>query len=342
MSRLIGSAGRDANRAPVTFGVSTADGKTVLPIEIDPVTGQLQVNSTGGSTIPISGATTAEAVAIVDASGNQITSFGGGTQYTDAASTPTHPIGTMPIWDNGGTLSKTSLTSGLPVQPATGASFGSSSADGSGFTQNSTTGGISMGVYVASPQTLTTGKAGAIAVDINRNTLVNIATINGTAPTTAGKIDVIGTKTNNSATVSTQLGVLPAMANAAAPSWTENYDVKQSVDLSGNQRVTQGTLMAGENLTTNRINNEPVYSYLYVVTAATTQVKTGAGTLHTITVQGGTAGTIIAYDNTTASGTIIASFDSTAYPQTYLFDLSFATGLCIITAANTKYTVTYR
>ncbi len=63
------------------------------------------------------------------------------------------------------------------VSPATGASFGASSADGSTFTQGTTTGGISMGVYVASPQTLTTGKAGAVALDINRNLMVSLASL---------------------------------------------------------------------------------------------------------------------------------------------------------------------
>lgn len=55
--------------------------------EVATVTGgKLDVNATAslsGEAIPISGATTAVGVAIVDGSGNQITSFGGGTQYTE-------------------------------------------------------------------------------------------------------------------------------------------------------------------------------------------------------------------------------------------------------------------
>lgn len=48
--------------------------------------GKLDVNATAslaGESIPASGATTAVAVQIVDGSGNQIASFGGGTQYTE-------------------------------------------------------------------------------------------------------------------------------------------------------------------------------------------------------------------------------------------------------------------
>lgn len=48
------------------------------------VTGALSIS---GSTIPISGTTTAVAVGIVDGSGNQITSFGGGTQYAEGTTT---------------------------------------------------------------------------------------------------------------------------------------------------------------------------------------------------------------------------------------------------------------
>jgi hypothetical protein len=55
--------------------------------EVATVTGgKLDVNATAslaGTALPISGATEAVGVAIVDGSGNQITSFGGGTQYTE-------------------------------------------------------------------------------------------------------------------------------------------------------------------------------------------------------------------------------------------------------------------
>lgn len=62
------------------------------------------------------GSINAQAVAIVDGSGAQITSFGGGTQYTNGAATVANPVGTMPVYDNGGTISKVSTTLGLPIQ----------------------------------------------------------------------------------------------------------------------------------------------------------------------------------------------------------------------------------
>lgn len=69
--------------------------------EVATVTGgKLDVNATAslaGTAIPISGATEAVGVAIVDGSGNQITSFGGGTQYTEDAAAAANPVGTAPI-----------------------------------------------------------------------------------------------------------------------------------------------------------------------------------------------------------------------------------------------------
>lgn len=84
------------------------------------------------------------------------------------------------------------------------------------------------------------------------------------------------------------------------------------------------------------------YNNNYIVTATTTVIKTGPGLLHTITVAGGTAGTIIVYDNTAASGTVLANFSSTNAIQTYIFDVAFTTGLTIITSAATSVSVAYK
>lgn len=68
-----------------------------------------------GSAIPASGLSTAAAVQIVDGSGNQITSFGGGTQYIDGGTPPAHPIGPTLIYDNAGAWQHVSAASPLPV-----------------------------------------------------------------------------------------------------------------------------------------------------------------------------------------------------------------------------------
>ena len=54
-----GRTGRDSNRVPATYGVSSADGLTVLPIEVNPVTGGLITDTTiSGISLP-AGASTA-------------------------------------------------------------------------------------------------------------------------------------------------------------------------------------------------------------------------------------------------------------------------------------------
>lgn len=56
-----------------------------------------------------------QAMALVDANGDQITSFGGGTQYTDGAAAPANPIGTIPVFNDGGTITAVSAANPLPV-----------------------------------------------------------------------------------------------------------------------------------------------------------------------------------------------------------------------------------
>lgn len=79
------------------------------------------------------------------------------------------------------------------------------------------------------------------------------------------------------------------------------------------------------------------YSFLNVAAGqATTTVKSGAGTLHAIVFNGPATATstLIVYDNTAASGTVIGRPLATAVvaPVTVIYDLAFATGLTLITA----------
>lgn len=58
----------------------------------------------------------AQAVAMVDGNGDQITSFGGGTEYTEAGTPPTHPIGKVLVFDNGGAWQDVDSTHGFPIE----------------------------------------------------------------------------------------------------------------------------------------------------------------------------------------------------------------------------------
>jgi len=82
-------------------------------------------------------------------------------------------------------------------------------------------------------------------------------------------------------------------------------------------------------------------TYKYISGAATTILKYGAGELHTI-VNNDNSGSLIAYDNTAGSGTIIASIDLAKVLGTLTFDAPFSNGLTIVTVgAGAKITVTY-
>lgn len=136
----------DVNTFPSLLAVSNADGATPVTLWADPTTHGLITNvSLSGVSIPATGLTTALAVQIVDGSGNQITSFGtpqdnipatgltkalsvqildgsgnqvtsfGGVTYTDAAAAPAHPVGQIPVFNNGGTINAVSNTQPLPV-----------------------------------------------------------------------------------------------------------------------------------------------------------------------------------------------------------------------------------
>ena len=94
---------------------------------------------------------------------------------------------------------------------------------------------------------------------------------------------------------------------------------------------------------------EQQFSYAQMV--ADLLVKTGPGFLHTITFSQAdaapTAGTIIVYDNTAESGTIIFTSTWTIavfYPTTVTLDVAFTAGLYVgfATTADVSVTVSYR
>lgn len=84
------------------------------------------------------------------------------------------------------------------------------------------------------------------------------------------------------------------------------------------------------------------YDYKYLATAATTQLVTGSGFLHSVTVTETAAGSIKFIDGTSGSTTNLAELKSSISEGTYTFDVEFSTGLRIIAAANSKFTVSYK
>ena len=186
-----------------------------------------------------------------------------------------------------------------------------------------------MGVYVASPQTLTTGKAGAIAVDINRNTMV----VGGVAAGVADSGNPVKTG---------------GKYNASAPTLTDGQRGDTQLDVNANTKVSQGTLLAGEDLAVGVIKVEQRFSYANMTTGTTTTIKSGAGFLHAIIVNTPVASaTIKIYDNTAGSGTLIGTITcggtlASDQISDYMYDVSFATGLTIVTSGATDITISYR
>lgn len=90
------------------------------------------------------------------------------------------------------------------------------------------------------------------------------------------------------------------------------------------------------------------YTHTDITTATTTTVKSGAGTLHTLTI--GTyvaSATITLYDNTAGSGTTIQTITlpSTVTgitPITLLYDEAFTTGLTVVTSGATDVNVAWK
>lgn len=67
--------------------------------------------------------------------------------------------------------------------------------------------------------------------------IVSAAAVPPATATISGTVTTAGAKTNNAAAPgATNVGTLPGIANAAAPTWTEGNQVGLSVDLSGNLR----------------------------------------------------------------------------------------------------------
>lgn len=106
----------------------------------------------------------------------------------------------------------------------------------------------------------------------------------------------------------------PALGTAGTPS----ADV---LTVQGSATGTPLPVVAGGNTYTN------------ITTATTTTVKSGAGVLHTICVNslGTVASTATVYDNTAGSGTKIGTLNTLALLGCQTYDVSFATGLTIVT-----------
>lgn len=112
--------------------------------------------------------------------------------------------------------------------------------------------------------------------------------------------------------------------------------------------TTLATTLAGEDVANDVLKVEQRFAPINV--SADTLVKSGPGQLHLLTCSSdatATAGSIILYDNTAESGTVLHTFTVTAayyQPFTIWFDVAFSIGLYVgyTTTADVNCTVSYR
>lgn len=87
------------------------------------------------------------------------------------------------------------------------------------------------------------------------------------------------------------------------------------------------------------VRNESLYTH--ISTNTTTLVTTGRGTLHTIVLNTTSAGAITIYDGVSAGGAVIAILKASVAEQTFIYDVVFSAGLCIVTAGASDLTVSW-
>jgi hypothetical protein len=120
----------------------------------------------------------------------------------------------------------------------------------------------------------------AVAVPGVNAFITNTPAVTLASTTITGTVTVAGAKTNNNAAPgATNIGALPAIANAATQGWTEGDQVAESVDLSGRQRV-RGTISDnGAAATSDLAGVAPsIYQTDYLNGTAATQGRNGAVT----------------------------------------------------------------
>lgn len=270
------------------------------------------------------------ATQIMDSNGDAITSFGGGTQYTEDAAAAANPVGTA---------------LNLVRDDARAGSL--TTADGDNVAARGTNAGE---MYVKHVDALPAGTnaigklAANSGVDIGDVDVTSV--VPGTGATNAGKaVDSAAGATDTGA------AALVVRDDALATLTPADGDYTHlRVDSTGAQWMRETLAPAYEDNTNAVAKVEHRYTSSGVL-AADTQVKSGAGFLHTVTIScndaAPTAGSIIIYDNTAESGTQIFNhtFTTTPFmPFTLIFDVTFSTGLYVgfTTTNDVNVTLSYR
>jgi hypothetical protein len=221
---------------------------------------------------------------------------------------------------------------------------GSSTSSGSGGESYSNT----RGSFVATPNTgtktitITSQIAALLAVTLSSANFVSGA---------IKKIDSSGVVTSLPLTTvqyDVGTGVLTVSDMTAAFTAGDIVEViltgpNRSYDKTNDlQNVSLKTALAGEDIPNDLMKVEQRFGATHISTATTTLVKTGVGFLHLVNVntKGTVASTITIYDNTSATGTVLAVIDSLNLSGGFVYDVAFSVGLTIVTTGTVAPDVT--
>jgi hypothetical protein len=130
--------------------------------------------------------------------------------------------------------------------------------------------------------------------------------------------------------------------NSSAPTYASGDIAALQSDVNGNLKSTLATKIAGEDLTNDVMKVEEQFSYAYIASATTTQVKSGATFLKAIVVNTTAAGTIGIIDNTSGSTVNVGQLKASVVEGTYEYNIRLSAGLRIVTGAASDITVVYR
>jgi len=205
------NAPRDENRVPTLLGVSSADGTTPTKVEVNPSTGAVLTEITGGSS--------------------------SGTEYTEG-DTDASITGTAILWeDASNTLRPASAAKPFPVEIIAGAgSGGTAAADDADFTAGTTSGTPAMGVYEATPTSVTDGDLGTVGITEDRR-LKTSSTIDAALPAgtnNIGDVDVLSsalpTGASTSAKQDTIIGHLDGVETTLGTIDTDTGNISTKID----------------------------------------------------------------------------------------------------------------
>lgn len=220
------------------LGSSTSANSIPVVIASDQGSFTISANQSGTWTVQPGNTANTTPWLVTDSSDGPVTagtvaaksSLAGGQFNTSLPSLTTGQQAALQV-DSSGRLLVGSIASALP----TGANTIGAVTQASGpWTQNITQfGGTNISTGTG------TGGAGIPRVTVSSDSNV-LATQSGTWTVQQGNApwSVVGNKSNNNATPSSNhLAVLPAIANASAPSYTDGYEVLLSTDTTGHLRV---------------------------------------------------------------------------------------------------------